>query len=147
MAQQTQFENPLQQEASEQLAYIESMIREGRQTTSYWGWVFVLWGVAYLVAMTWASALVTASIAIWAWPVTMTVTGLATGLISRWRNRGTPQTTKSRAIGGVWMAVGWGICLFAFPIILAHRFGDGHTFEGAIEVLLGVANIGSGYLL
>jgi hypothetical protein len=147
MAQQTQFENPLQQEASEQLAYIESMIREGRQTTSYWGWVFVLWGVAYLVAMTWASALVTASIAIWAWPVTMTVTGLATGLISRWRNRGTPQTTKSRAIGGVWMAVGWGICLFAFPIILAHRFGDGHTFEGAIEVLLGVANIASGYLL
>jgi hypothetical protein len=147
MAQQAHFDNPLQQEASEQLALIESMIREGRKTTSYWGWVFVLWGVAYFIAMAWGSALVTAGTAIWAWPVTMTVTGLATGFISHWRNKGNPQTTKSRAIGGVWMAVGWGICLFAFPIILAHRFGDGHAFVGAIEILLGVANISSGFLL
>jgi hypothetical protein len=147
MVEINQFESPVQKEASEQLAFIENMIREGRKSTSYWGWTFVLWGVSYLVAMIWGRALTTPAIAIWAWPVTMTLAGITTGLITHWRNKGNPQTTRSRAIGGVWMAVGWGICLFAFPLILAQRFGDGHAFVGGIEVLLGVANIASGQVL
>ncbi len=56
-------------------------------------------------------------------------------------------TTTSRAIVGVWMAVGFGITIFAFPATIAHRFGDGHLFLAAIEVLLGVAHIASGSLL
>jgi hypothetical protein len=123
------------------------MIREGRQTTSYMGWVFVLWGISYLIAMVLGSDLVTPRIAIWAWPVMMTLAGLTTGFVVYWRNKGNPETTKSRAIWGIWMGVGWGITLFAFPIVLAHRFGDGHAFTGGIEVLLGVANIASGQIL
>jgi len=146
MVETNSFESPAQREASEQLALIESMIREGRKSTSYWGWNFVLWGVAYLVA-TAGSSFLTSRAAIWAWPVTMTLTGIATAVIARWRNQGEPQTTRSRAITGIWMGCGLGIFVFAFPLVLAGRFGDGHTFMGGIEVLLGAAHIASGATL
>jgi hypothetical protein len=136
-----------EQSVTQQLALIESMIREGRQSTQYWGWNFVLWGVSYLVALTWGSALADTRSAYWAWPVTMTVSGIATYLIARWRNRGNPETLRSRAISGVWMAAGFGIAVFAFSSILAHRLGDGHTFIAAIETLLGVAHLTSGVVL
>jgi hypothetical protein len=132
--------------AVSQLNLIESMILEGRKSTEYWGWNFVLWGVAYLVAMTWSNFF-TGHSAAWAWPVTMTVTGAATALIARWRNRGNPVTTTSRAVTAIWMGCGLGIFAFAFPLILAGRFGDGHAFLGGIEVLLGVAHIASGVTL
>ena len=49
------------------------MIAEGRRTTESWGWTFVLWGVAYYVAIAWA-ALGHSTLA---WPVTMIAAGIA----------------------------------------------------------------------
>ena len=60
-------ENFERQELSDRLSLIESMIAEGRRTTESWGWTFVLWGVAYYVAILWA----TLGHSNWAWPVTM----------------------------------------------------------------------------
>ena len=40
---------------AERVSLIESMMAEGRQGTARWGWTFVLWGVAYLVATAWSS--------------------------------------------------------------------------------------------
>ena len=42
-------------ELSERLDLIQSMIAEGRRSTESWGWVFLLWGVAYSIAIGWAS--------------------------------------------------------------------------------------------
>ena len=44
-----------EQELKDRLSLIENMIAEGRRTTSSWGWVFVLWGVAYYVAIAWST--------------------------------------------------------------------------------------------
>ena len=38
----------------DRLALIESMMSEGRRTTESWGWTFLLWGIAYMVAILWA---------------------------------------------------------------------------------------------
>ena len=43
--------NPEELELKDRLNLIETMIAEGRRTTESWGWTFVLWGVAYYVAM------------------------------------------------------------------------------------------------
>src|ERR1039458_8565260 len=76
-------ENTNQLDLNDRLSLIETMIAEGRRTTERWGWTFVLWGVAYYVAMAWAA---------WggygnlAWPVTMISAALLTALpISRRR--------------------------------------------------------------
>ncbi len=44
-----------EQELKDRLSLIETMIAEGRRTTERWGWTFVLWGVAYYVAIVWVS--------------------------------------------------------------------------------------------
>ena len=41
-------------ELKDRLNLIETMIAEGRRTTESWGWTFVLWGVAYYIAIAWA---------------------------------------------------------------------------------------------
>src|SRR6201986_1856145 len=43
------------QELQERLNLIQGMIAEGRRSTESWGWTFVLWGIAYYVAVVWAS--------------------------------------------------------------------------------------------
>ena len=42
-------------ELKDRLSLIETMIAEGRRTTESWGWTFVLWGVAYYVAIAWTA--------------------------------------------------------------------------------------------
>ena len=42
-------------ELKDRLSLIETMIAEGRRTTSSWGWTFVFWGVAYYVAIAWTT--------------------------------------------------------------------------------------------
>ena len=60
-------ENSEELDLKDRLSLIESMIAEGRRTTQSWGWTFVLWGVAYYIAIGW-SAIGNAQLA---WPVTM----------------------------------------------------------------------------
>ena len=44
-----------EQELKDRLSLIESMIARGPADTESWGWTFVLWGVAYYVAIGWAA--------------------------------------------------------------------------------------------
>jgi hypothetical protein len=147
MAQAGQLDNHGRQEAGEQLAYIEEMIREGRKTTEYWGWSLVLWGTAYLVAIAWGNLPGAGRSVQWAWPVTMFLATVLMISISSSKKRGRPMTTRSRAISAVWATVGCGIFLYAFPTAFAGRYGDGHTFTAGIEILLGVAQIACGIIL
>src|SRR5215469_15502 len=50
------------QDLKERLELIESMIAEGRRSNESWGWVFLLWGVAYYVAIGWAT---------WGWRISV----------------------------------------------------------------------------
>ncbi len=133
----------MRQDVQERLALIESMMLEGRRKTEYWGWSFVLWGVAYLVAMGWSYM---AKSGAWAWPVTMVAAGLITAAVSAVRQRGKPETTVGRGIGGVWSAVGCAIFLFCFSAAISGHL-EVHAFVGAVAAFLGVANFVSGTIL
>src|ERR1700693_4349852 len=66
---------------NERLTLIGTMIAEGRRTTESFSWVFVLWGLAYYVAIAWSTGGFTG--VIWgsrymAWPVTMIATFVLT---------------------------------------------------------------------
>jgi hypothetical protein len=135
-----------EREIGERIALIESMMRAGRKSTEYWGWNFLLWGIAYLVAVAWSSFLPQAGGPTLAWPVTMVFAVLLTIGIARRRMRNQPQTEKSRGIQAFWMAVGWGIFVFAFPVAYTGHF-QAQSFMAAIEVMLGIAHVGSGIFL
>jgi hypothetical protein len=65
-----------EQDLKDRLRLIESMIAEGRRNTESWGWTFVLWGVAYYLAIAWSVWGRSA----WAWSATISIAVVVTGL-------------------------------------------------------------------
>lgn len=130
------------QELKERLELIEQMMAEGRQTTESWGWVFVLWGVAYYVAIGWAT---------WnhswlAWPVTMTAGGMLTGAIASRMQRGQPETTMGRAVGAVWIGMAISISVTLFCLSWGGRTSL-FVSTAVFSAMLGMANIISATIL
>jgi len=130
------------QELNDRLSLIETMIAEGRQSTQSWGWTFVLWGVAYYVAIAWAY---------WgnpaiAWPVTMLTAGLITALVAMRRSSGRPETRLGRSMASVWISLG--ISLFIFGICAGFSgHADQHVVIAVIATMLGMANATSSLTL
>jgi len=135
---------------NERLALIEAMIAEGHKRTESWGWVFLLWGVAYYVAIGWTTW--GAGISIWgkgnslAWPVTMFVAFVATWIIGIRKGKGQPSTSIGRAIVAIWMSIGVSMLLL-FPALAMRGRLDEHVFVAIIAALLGAANGASGIIL
>ena len=145
-------------ELNEKLDLIQSMIAEGRRSTESWGWVFLLWGVAYYIAIAWASW--GGSLSVWghsyvsmgnirsglAWPVTTISAAIATLAIGLRKGRPRAATSLVRAVVSIWVAVG--IAMF----VIFTTFGftgrlDEHSFVAMIAAMLGVANAASGMIL
>jgi hypothetical protein len=135
-------QNPNEMELKERLELIENMLATGRHKTQMWGWTFVLWGVAYYVAIAW-SAYGNAALA---WPVTMTAAGVLTGLAaSRIRNH-EAQTTISRAIASIWIAMGISLFVLMLSLSMTHRV-DVHIQVAVVSAIIGTANATSGLIL
>jgi hypothetical protein len=129
-------------ELTARLSLIETMIAEGRQTTESWGWTFVLWGVAYYVAIGW-SYLGSPALA---WPVTMITAGLITGFIAMRRSSGHPETSLGRSMTAVWISLG--ISLFLFGICSGFSgHADQNVVVAVIATMLGMANATSSLTL
>jgi hypothetical protein len=135
-----------ERDISERIALIESMMQAGRKSTEYWGWNFLLWGIAYFIAVAWSSLLPHGGGPTLAWPVTMIFAVLLTTAIARQRARRSPRTEKSRALQAIWTAMGIGIFVFAFPVAFSGHL-QAQSFMAAIEVMLGVAHVASGSFL
>jgi len=139
------------QDLAERLELIESMIAEGRRSTTRWAWTIVLWGVAFYVAIAWSTGFFGGPI--WgqhtlAWPVTMIGTWLLNwGLASRMaKSAKAPMTTMKRAILSIWTAMGISMFALLVPLGLSGR-ADQQVCVAVVMTLLGTANAASGILL
>jgi hypothetical protein len=130
------------QELKDRLELIENMLAAGRRKTENWGWTFLLWGVAYYVAIAWAywghSSL--------AWPVTMIAASIFTGIVATSKRTRDPETTIGRAIGSIWMALGISVFLLFLALGYSRRIEE-HVFVAIISAMLGMANATSGLIL
>ncbi len=131
-----------EQELRDRLNLIERMIAEGRRQTESWGWMFVLWGVVYYVAIAWSAWGHTA----WAWPVSMLAAIVVTIVVGSRVERHT-ETTLGRAVGSIWMALGISLFLLFVALGASGRLTDQHLFVAVISAILGMANGASGLLL
>jgi hypothetical protein len=127
---------------TERVKLIESMMAEGRRRTQSWGWSFVFWGIAYYVATAWAT---------WgksnlAWPATMTAAALITAIVASRKAQGQPATTISRAMAGIWSAMGISIFILLMSLGISGR-ADGHLIVAIIGAMLGMVNMASAIIL
>ncbi len=137
------------QELKDRVALIESMIAEGRRSTESWGWTFLLWGVAYYVAIGWGA--MGQRLTIWggnmlAWPVTMIAAVVVTMVIAFRKDKGEPGTTVGRAVVSIWISVGISMLLLFPALSIAGRI-DEHGFVAIVAAMLAVANGASGMIL
>jgi hypothetical protein len=135
----------VQQELLDRLEIMERMVAEGRSDTTYWGWMFILWGAGHAAAAIWA---VKTGLSALPWAVLMPLCGLLSGLgaayVSRRESRRV--TTLGRALAGLWGALG--ISMFLFGVL-------GGVYIGVLPrlvvagfcIFLGLANAASGHLL
>lgn len=127
------------------LDLMEQMVQQGRRTTQYWGWMFLLWGMGYLVAIGWVYYLPKPNLA---WPIVMTLTAVVSVLIGRARGKGKPSTVKTRAISGIWCATGCSIFIFAFGGgFSTHGWQEPQAMLAGIEILIGLAHAASSITL
>lgn len=132
-------------ELKDRLSLIESMIAEGRRSTESWGWTFVLWGVAYYVAIAWSTL---AQFGL-AWPITMVAACVLMGfIIGRKRSqRGCGSvTTIGRAIRSIWISVGISMFVLLDAIGFSSR-SDWHVAVAVTSTLIGTANAASSLTL
>lgn len=143
-----------ERDLKERFALIEGMIAEGRRSTESWGWVFVLWGVAYLVAIAWSSwgagqrggSLLNGTHSDVAWPVTMFTAAALTMVIGMRHGGRKTGTLLGRAVTSVWAGIGISM-LVVFPALgFSGRLGA-HSFVALVAAMLGAANAGSGLIL
>jgi hypothetical protein len=129
-------------EMKDRLSLIENMIAEGRRATGSYGWTFVLWGVAYYVAILWAGL----GHSYLAWPVTMIAAFVLTWVLHIRKTHKRPETTMNRAIGAIWFAMG--ISLFAILMSLGFSGrADQHTLIAVFAAMLATTNAASGIIL
>jgi hypothetical protein len=119
--------NAEEQELKDRLSLIETMIAEGRRTTESWGWVFVLWGLAYYVAIVWQ----TFSNNYLAWPVTMTAACVMTVFLLVRRKGRQPRTNIGRAIGAIWESMGISMMVL-FPAMATAMLGTANATSSMI---------------
>jgi hypothetical protein len=136
-------EHITEQELKERLAIIENMLVEGRRSTERWGWTFVLWGVAYYLAMAWSGWGHSA----WAWPATMLIAVIITFVVASSKGGSHPETTLNRAIGSIWIAFGVSMFVLFPALAVSGRLTDEHLFVAVLSAMLGVANGASGLIL
>jgi len=133
-------------ELKDRLSLIETMIAEGRRTTERYGWVFVLWGVAYYVAIAWSAM----SRYYLIWPITMISACVLMGLIVWLRscNRGYwPSNTTSRAIWATWSSMGISMFVLLDALGFCGRLTDWRIFAAVASTLVGTANASSSIIL
>ena len=126
---------------------IEEMIAEGRKSTESWGWSFVYWGIAYLVAITWSTLGHNPK----AWLITM-MTALALMVIPfarrgvRARSGQQPVTQIGRAMSGLWISLGISLMILLPSLGFSGRL-DGHVFISVLSAMLGLVNSASSITL
>jgi hypothetical protein len=133
-------------ELKDRLSLIETMIAEGRRTTGSYGWVFLLWGVAYYIAIGWDIL----GHNPWAWVITMTIALLLMMAIlwykAKQQTEKNPLTRAGRSISVIWTATGISMMMLFPAMGFSARFTP-QIFVAVASAMLGTSNAASGMIL
>ena len=136
MAHSDQGEGATRDDLLQRVALMETMIAEGRRTTTRYGWMFLMWGLLYFVGMGWTMLLPMPNLA---WPVCISV-GIAVVVVKSWQKRaGASENLRSRSVEAVWEGMGIAAVLFTVGGVLSGHGGQ-PIFIAAILFMVGMAH-------
>src|ERR1017187_3583409 len=134
-------------ELLQRLELMESMIAEGRQYTGRNSWIFVLWGVVDLVAMSWQYYFPNFG-GRWAWAICLPA-GVVLTLAGKARQRkgaGYSKNQECSRVMSVWGMAGLGMGIYVAGGMLTH-FDWQFSYMAAILMMIGIAHAISAAIL
>jgi len=102
----------------------------------------VLWGVAYYIAIAWA----TFGHSVLAWPVTMVAASVLTFALASRVARRRPETTVGRSMMAIWVGMGTSTFIVMMALGFSGRL-ELHVAVAIIGAMLGAANAASSIIL
>jgi hypothetical protein len=128
----------------QRLALMESMIAEGRRSTTRCGWIFVLWGLVDIGGMFWEWE----RPSYWIWP-TVLATGFAVMFLIQARQKRRPAgcvNMQGRTINAIWSMMGLATTLYVAAGMVRHLAWQ-YSYIAAIFMMVGLAHAISAMVL
>ena len=131
-------------ELIQRLALMETMIAEGRRSTTRCGWIFVLWGVVDIAGMFWEWE----RSSYWIWPTVLAVGFSVMFLIQAMQKRGPAgcANLQGRTVGAIWSMMGLATTIYVFTAMARHLTWQ-YSFIAGIFILVGLAHAISAMVL
>jgi hypothetical protein len=133
-------------ELLQRLELMESMISEGRRSTTRCGWIFVLWGVVDIAGMAWEWY----RSSYWIWP-TVLATGFAVMFLIQTLQKRKPSRMRCagmerRTVNSIWSMMGLAVTLYVAGGMVRHLTWQ-YSYIAAIFMLVGMAHAISAMVL
>lgn len=140
----TQIDDESRESLAHRIDLVAAMIAEGKNSTARRGWIFVTWGLVYIVAIMWNWFLPQKE---WAWPICIAL-GLVTIILGRARHRhlNNSESTQSRSIDAVWGWFGKAVLLYVIVAGASHHLQE-PSYDAAILIFFGAAHAVSASIL
>jgi hypothetical protein len=131
----------------QRIALMEAMIAEGRQYTGRNSWIFVVWGVVDLIAISWQYYFRHFG-GRWAWPICLFVGVILTfgGKMLQRRGQGYSKNDECARVMSVWGMMGLALGIYVASGILTH-FDWQYSYMAAILMMIGMAHAISAMIL
>jgi hypothetical protein len=134
----------------QRITLMEEMIAEGRRTTARCGWVFLLWGLVDLAAISWRYFFPHSHFAgRWAWPICL-IAGAVITIIVSWvllsRDCSRRVSAQSRSVKAVWGVLGVALAIYISCAMIRH-FDWQHSYVAGILMMVGMAHAISAVIL
>jgi len=128
----------------QRIALMETMIAEGRRSTTRCGWIFVLWGLVVIAGMGWEWI----RPSYWIWPIVLS-TGFVLLFVVKALQGPAPArcaNMQDRIIGAVWSMMGLATTLYVAAAMVRHLTWQ-YSYLAAIFMLVGLAHAISAVIL
>jgi hypothetical protein len=137
------------EEIVQRIELMEAMVAEGRRFTARYGWIFVLWGVVDLAAMSWRYFQPDSLwVGQWAWPICL-VAGAVLTLIGRalqGRQQSCIRGLRCRSVEGVWGMMGLALAIYIAGAMVRHLTWQ-YSYVAGLLIIIGMAHAISAVIL
>jgi len=130
------------EEIVQRVELMESMIAEGRRFTMRCGWIFVLWGVVDLAAMSWRYYQPNSLwVGEWAWPICLAAGVVLTflGRALQGRQQGCSKGLRWRSVEAVWGMMGITLAIYITGAMVRHLTWQ-YSYIAALLIIIGMAH-------
>jgi hypothetical protein len=133
----------------QRIELMEKMIAEGRRFTLRHGWIFLLWGLVDLVAMSWRFIQPHSNwVGIWAWPVCLVAGVVLTfmGMTLQRHEGGRSSSIQCRSVKAVWGMTGVALAFYIGTAMVRHLTWQ-LSYVAALLILVGLGHAVSALIL